>query len=73
MPEQTATFVPTGPELELLRLLETGEPMPFPENIKMDFSERLYENGFVTIGVDGGLTLSDRGLALVHAHEGVEV
>ena len=72
MPESSPTFVPTGAELELLRLLESGEPMPFPENFKKDHSERLYENGFVTIGVDGGLTLSARGHELVHAHEGAE-
>ena len=71
MPQTTETFVPSTAEIELLRLLAAGEPMPFPDNLKQDSSERLYENGFVTIGVDGGLTLSARGLDLFHAHEGV--
>ena len=68
---EPATFVPTADELELLRRLDAGEPMAFPATMKMDKTERLYENGFVTIGVDGGLMLSERGTALLHAHAGV--
>lgn len=65
MPDTTPTFVPTQAELDLLHRLDWGDPLPFPESIKKDFSERLYENGFVTVGVDGRLTLTDRGQDLL--------
>ncbi|MBX3588160.1 MAG: hypothetical protein AB7I35_09065 [Ramlibacter sp.] len=67
MSDATPAFIPTAAELALLRRLAAGEPMPFPEDIKRDFSDRLYENGFVTVGLDGGLALSDHGRALLQS------
>jgi hypothetical protein len=66
---ETATFVPTAEELDLLLRLDAGEAMPFPDDLKVNSSERLYENGFVTVGVDGGLHLSDRGREVAHGHQ----
>ena len=70
MSEENPTFVPTQAELDLMHDLDSGGALPFPEDIKVDFSERLYENGFLTVGVDGVLALSDRGreLLAVHSH-----
>lgn len=61
MPATTTTFVPTPRELALLEQLGAGEPVPFPENIKKNLSERLYEHGFVTVGINGGMALTERG------------
>ncbi|MBI2771535.1 MAG: hypothetical protein HYX47_18060 [Burkholderiales bacterium] len=69
MSDTTATFVPTQSELDLLIVLDAGAPVPFPEDIKLDLSERLYENGFITVGVNGMLALSDRGRELLSHHQ----
>jgi kynurenine formamidase len=68
MSDTTVVFVPTKAELELLTRLDAGEPTPFPEHIKRDFSDRLYEHGFVAVGVDGGLTITERGEDLLTHH-----
>ncbi len=74
MPDSTPVFIPTLPELDMLHQLASGEPIPFPEEIKGDFSERLYENGFITVGLNGGLALTDRGQILLdHARAGAPV
>ena len=48
MPDTTEIFVPTRAETDFLFVLDGGAPVPFPEDIKLDMSERLYENGFIT-------------------------
>jgi len=60
-----AVFSPTPEEITLLLRLAAEEPIPFPEDIKLDFSDRLYENGFITVGVNGGLALSEHGRELI--------
>ena len=62
------SFIPTPAELELLARLDAGEPIPFPEDIKRDFSDRLYENGFMAVDVDGSLAITERGEALLAHH-----
>jgi len=66
--DSRALFVPTPAELALLQRLDSGEPMPFPEDIKRDFSDRLYEHGFMAVDVDGGLALTERGQELLAHH-----
>ena len=68
MSEATVVFTPTKAELELLTRLDAGEPIPFPEHIRRDFSERLYEHGFMAVDVDGGLAITERGEDLLTHH-----
>jgi hypothetical protein len=70
MSDNTPVFVPNQAELELLLRLDSGEPIPFPEGIKRDFSDRLYENGFMAVDVDGGLVITERGIDLL-AHRAI--
>ncbi|MEP6792422.1 MAG: hypothetical protein ABI907_13695 [Ramlibacter sp.] len=65
MSDTTETFVPTRAETDLLFVLDGGVPVPFPDDIKLDPSERLYENGFITVGINGMLALTDRGRELL--------
>ena len=62
------TFVPNQAELDLLARLDAGEPIPFPEDIKRDFSDRLYEHGFMAVDIDGGLAITERGERLLAHH-----
>ena len=69
MSDATETFVPSRAETDLLVMLDAGAPVPFPEDIKLDLSERLYENGFISVGINGMLALTDRGRQLLsHNH-----
>ena len=68
MSDTPNVFVPTRDELELLQRLHDGEPIPFPETIRHDFTERLYEHGFMAVDIDGGLAITERGEDLLAHH-----